>query len=353
MKNKILSSYSGYSIIELLIASSFIIIILGGINQLFMNSIGTIARLVDAQKAKSEINLSFSNLKRDFFNAAVLMPEEDMLNPEDTLYRGVAGLRGHPKCRFAVDSLDVLREQYSVLRITTVARKIPPEELLKVWNLTDVENDMRISYRAGDEYLFQPADMGRTKEVLVIDIDGLYRTRFEVESATHKPESNIDPYTLLPVPGQTFPAWTQLRLKMPKPVGVMTLSPLNRNFISNSVIYPSQTRIFCVDQVENKIIQYDEGQDQVTTFFDGDNYGMDISRFEVRYFNTVKTERFDPERLFLFPANDMQKRRCINVYSMQIELKPRKVSDENRLIKIQSDGLMYTFHERRPANCEP
>jgi hypothetical protein len=345
----------GYNMIEMMMASALLVVVILGTLQLFADGLKPLVNSLKTQKAKTEVNLSLASIKRELFNAVLLNPEEPLLISTDSLYKGLAGLKSHPKCRFAVDSIDPSREQYSIFRATSVMRKIPPEELLKAWAFTDTINDLRISYHDSAEYMFQPATMDQVKEIAIIDIDGTYRSRFLVKSAKHMPAANIDPYTLLPDPDPTkvFAPWTQLVLEMPKNAAGTTLPPLAFNFISNSMVYPVKTKTYCMDKDQNKIIIYDESNDTVSDFFDGESYDVDIVRFEMRYLNTVKTQRVDKTVFISFPDSDIVKRRCINLFELSMELKKRNVEGTTATIRFGTSGLLHTFNEHRPANCEP
>ncbi|OQW51002.1 MAG: hypothetical protein A4S09_10730 [Proteobacteria bacterium SG_bin7] len=349
MKNQ-----TGSSILELTIASCLMVILITTIMAAISASSSMISKSLDLQKAKSEIVVTFSGLRKELFNATVLTPEEPLVLPKDGLYRGFAGLHSHPKCRYEVDPNDSTREKYSILRVTTFLRKTQPEELLKIWNITDTVNDMRISYHNGPSYMFQPSNIDLIKEVTVLDIDGAYRSRFLVTSAIHKPASDVDPYTLLPVPGVTFPAWTQLYLKTPNNAAGSPVPALNQNFVSHSLVYPSRTRVYCVDTNSNKIIQYDETSDVISTFFDADNYKASISRFEIRYLGTKNTDRFDPGKMFIFPmgVTDILKRRCINTFNIRLELTQNDPASSGKIYQFNQSGLLKTFNVVRPADCD-
>lgn len=344
---------AGSSILEVMIASCLMVILITTIMAAISASSAMLTKSVDGQKAKSELTVVFSGLRKELFNAAVLTPEEPLLALRDGLYRGIAGLQSHPKCRFAVDPLDNTREKYSILRVTTFLRKSQPEELLKIWNFSDTINDLRVSYHLGPTFMFQIDSMDLVKEITVLDIDGVYRSRFLVNTAVHHPESNVDPYTMLPVPGSTFPAWTQLFLKMPNSAIGFAVPAIDRNFISHSLVYASRTRVFCIHPTENKIIQYDETNDVESTFFDAEIYQMSISRFEFRYLGTKNTERFDVSNMFVFPLDPMSllKRRCINTFSMNLELtKSENGIDKN--LQFNQSGVMKSFNVVRPADCD-
>ena len=347
----------GFTLLEAVIGSALFIIVMFAVMDLVIISVRDTTTLLSTQGAKEEVELVLTELRRDLFNTALLSPEESLITSGDNGYKGIASFDNasyHSLCKYEEDPNNSARDLKSILRFTYIWRKKHPEEVLKAWNITDSVNDLRISYSPGIHHMFKPGNYDGIKELLVIDIDGLVRGRFKISSApVHMNSPSIDPYTLLPGTTPPYPPWTQLQVEMPKMASGSAQTPVDQNFISNSIVYPLKTVTVCVSATENKIIQIDEADGSVLTLFDGEPFQMDIDRFEVSYLNSVKTARVDSVDFFKFPASDPTKRRCINMYRLAVDLKKRKVASGGKDMKFRKMGILNSFNLHRPANCEP
>jgi hypothetical protein len=265
---------SGFTILEILMASAITIFVIG-VAYSFLADIQKTA-IVSSTKNETTLEISpFFVRLESYMRSVPPIFEEESLSVGDGFYRGIATVAtpssGAPLCMDSNPAEDNPKQQiiFTALRSTAIDPNVFPVQILRLWNHAVASpppppalippllnaNTVRIQINPNKKSALENYPLG--SEVYLFDADGKKAKRFIVKQVQQYDNVTIDPYTN--ASGGPANSWAELELDLPTSFDGMAEPEVDFNFISHSLLYKVKTEIVCVDkETRHKIISVDQ-----------------------------------------------------------------------------------------------
>ena len=346
----------GYSLAELIATVGITGIVFLGLMALIARGFSETAQFERLNEGWLEGTAASTQLNIMLKNVARLDPPEDLDAPNDKLYPGLSNLAGG-----SVPAACETAEDFEVLRMTTMSRRQPSERILRPWSSESAgrngsAHELRISHVPNTSVFGTSVS---PTELFLIDADLKAKRRYRVRTAEIRIDAANDPYDDLPkVDGSGAPRKFTYAAVMLDPVqtpqGAAVTAP-PQTFIPDSVVFPSETSVVCVNKATRQLVQLLEPGPTSRTLIQVDR-SMEVTRFKVEFSATRKNQRQD-ELVFYSNLRSAASRDCMNLIRFSLRMShPNARGSETSTVAggrldLSRAVLLNNFTPNRPVNC--
>ncbi|MFZ4403105.1 MAG: PilW family protein [Pseudobdellovibrionaceae bacterium] len=370
MKNKNLflknplQNKKGFTIIEVLIASALSMLVIYSILSLMLEAQTAVNKSGTEMGLKTEFDIQVNDLSKYIGNSVRLDPPENYTG-NDKKYHGIIAMQNAfpTVCKYDADPI-AKTETYSILRMTSLRKKFNPKRLLRSWQesssgLVGPTHELRVSYVPGEDELHPVDATLAPKEVILFEADGYIVRRYKVAAIRKIANTDKDPFDdvdtrLNPDGTPRLYTYTAMDLEMPKNALDEVQTPdATLRFLTNSMLYISDTEYLCVDTNKKKLIRTSQNDfNNQKTFLDVTNEKFNFDRFQVRFSLTKDlSARVDPTTFKYYRFwDDPKDEGCINIvdFSVMMLVDRRSSQVESSMGRTQ---ILNNFNNSRPAGC--
>ncbi|OFZ25345.1 MAG: hypothetical protein A2381_19285 [Bdellovibrionales bacterium RIFOXYB1_FULL_37_110] len=358
MKNK-----RGFTLVEIVVAMGIFGLITLAVAQISISTTSTFWRNIESQVARSNLHLAINKMETLFVNIAPIQRQNspiESLDEGELNYFGVGGLTSNTatessQCLYTA-KVEGEDEVFSIMRLSSISPKKKSLKTMVPWPDTlGTPTDLIVNAINSSAYLFASVITDTpdpTREILIIDSEGLATKRLEVHKVKYI-ETTVDPYSgSIDDPPVTY-KYYQVSVKQPKTFTGKYNQKIDLSFMSNSTIYPVNTQILCVDQNFHLILK-DEYTGASKILYHSPKSGFQISKFNIQYANVSTPLSNTPPLYYPFPTGntleDQKKRRCINSIKIHAVLQNNSQNKGNP-INLEKSIFLYNFYNKQSADC--
>jgi len=331
----------GFSLIEVLFALVILAVVVSYSTSGFLMLSERLGFSGAASSMNGDINSMFRTLNMSLQNVIKLSPGESLISTGDDLYKGIAGFT--PRARECMTSRD---GKLQSLRWTRIDLQAQPQRLLRAWEeavFPDPQLKLRIGGSARQTKMF--SEGYDAKEIPIIDKDGLQTGRYRTGDFNNITTTN-DPYSDIPSsPAQTF-HYVDIDLLPPQNTSKNPEPPQNLKYITNSLVYPTQTDTLCVNP-EGEVLLITEALDTSRVIYSGKLSGD--SKVTGLTFKFQAPAGGDSIQMMDFPTEPI-KTQCLSAVEVHVEITSQK--DGADIVKTFTESfILANFSYKIPLSC--